>query len=80
MAIDLGKGILAWTASRLQRMNRNCLLLGMVALGAVGALIYLLTKQNRQDQNEEKKRLKKDISRWENEGGRISDRLLSPAG
>jgi hypothetical protein len=43
-------------------------------------LIYLLTKQNRQDQNEEKKRLKKDISRWENEGGRISDRLLSPAG
>jgi hypothetical protein len=61
-------------------MNRSCLLLGMVALGAVGALIYLLTKQNRQDQNEEKKRLKKDISRWENEGGRISDRLISPVG
>jgi len=61
-------------------MNRNFLLLGMVVLGAVGALIYLVAKQDRQDQEEEKKRLKKDIGRWENEGGSISDRFILPVG
>jgi hypothetical protein len=52
-------------------MNKTAVFLGMIVVGSCGAFFYLNAKKKRQRQDE--KNLKKEIRRWEGEGGSIPD-------
>jgi hypothetical protein len=52
-------------------MNRSYVFVGIILFSSLGAFFYLRAKEDRQ--RPDKKDTKKEIGRWEGEGGSIRD-------